>query len=280
MKPTDRNNLLRYNSHHPKAMIQSLLYSQLLRVKRLVEDPSLAEKRLDEMCLKFTQRAYPRPLIQKHRVRVKGLDRHSLLADMIRPSVEPRITFISTHLKISNQIWSAIRREWHILGDTLQNIDEFKNPPRMAYRRPNNLKDRLVKADIGRNIDISSNTFKAPRKGCFPCLRCGNCGNLQRGDRFTHPITGEQFQSKYFLTCNTHFVIYILQCPCNMLYVGEMTMACRIRLNKHKSVIRTGREDLPVPKHFKDKGHTLKDLTFFIIDHIMRLRRVAIEGWL
>lgn len=49
VKPTDRNNLLKYDSHHPHSTIKSLPYSQLLRVKRIVQDPNLVSKRLDEI---------------------------------------------------------------------------------------------------------------------------------------------------------------------------------------------------------------------------------------
>lgn len=36
-------------------------------------------------------------------------------------------------------------KEWHILGDTMGDICEFKNPPIMTYIRPTNIQDRLIK---------------------------------------------------------------------------------------------------------------------------------------
>lgn len=70
-----RNNLLKYDSHHPRATIDSLSYSQLLRVKRIVEDPALVNDRLDDVCVKFISRGYPQRLIKKHRDRTDQIGR-------------------------------------------------------------------------------------------------------------------------------------------------------------------------------------------------------------
>lgn len=267
-KPTDRNNLLLYSSHHPKPMLQSLPYSQLLRVKRIVDDPEKRTKRLDEMCEKFHERGYPRSLIKKHRKNVDTLNKNSLVGDKKDTSTEPRITFVTTYSGVSDSIRNLIRKEWHILGDALTNVKEFEIPPRIAYRRKKNVKDKLVRAVQDTDQHKQPKIFKSKRKGCFPCLKCNNCTHMIRGDTFTHPKTNEKFKINTFLTCSSTHVIYVLQCPCNLLYVGETTMMCRVRINKHKSTIRTKRIDLPVSKLFLDFGHKINDLKFAIIDQI------------
>lgn len=45
------------------------------------------------------------------------------------------------------------------------------------------------------------------------------------------------------------------------------------RISKHKSTIRTGLNDLPVPKHFAEKAHSISQLRFRVIDSILTLRR-------
>lgn len=45
LSPTDRNNILRSESQHPRGMVWPLLYSQFLRVKQIVDDPEIAETR-------------------------------------------------------------------------------------------------------------------------------------------------------------------------------------------------------------------------------------------
>ncbi|CAJ0966090.1 unnamed protein product [Ranitomeya imitator] len=58
VKYTDRNNLLHFSSEHPRSMVESLPWSQLLWVRRIVSNDILVDKRLDEMCLKFLVRGY------------------------------------------------------------------------------------------------------------------------------------------------------------------------------------------------------------------------------
>lgn len=144
-------------------MVESLPYSQLLCVKIIVEDPMVAHNRLYEMCLKFSERAYPHKLINRHRKRIDAMDRQEYL------------------------------RQMYIEGTT---------------------------------------------QGLFPLPTVVNTRLKER----------------------RLFVIYILKCPCALLYVGEMMTKCQISINKHKFTIRTGRLDVPVAKHFSENGHDINDL--------------------
>lgn len=121
-------------------------------------------------------------------------------------------------------------------------------------------------------INSTQMVFKTLRKGCYPYLRCSNCENLNKGHCFVHQTTGKVYEIKHYLTCDSDYIIYIIQCPCGLLYVGETTMKCKARINKHKSTIRTQRRELPIPKNFLDMGHNIKELKFSIKDHVPRRR--------
>ncbi|CAJ0928078.1 unnamed protein product [Ranitomeya imitator] len=60
VKITDRNNLLHFSSEHLRKMVESLPWSQLLRVRRIVSCEILIDERLEEMCQKFMLRGYPK----------------------------------------------------------------------------------------------------------------------------------------------------------------------------------------------------------------------------
>ncbi|OCU02254.1 hypothetical protein XELAEV_18008015mg [Xenopus laevis] len=42
---------------------------------------------------------------------------------------------------------------------------------------------------------------------------------------------------------STFFVIYVLKCPCGMLFVGKTIRPVNIRIKKHKNTIRNFKED-------------------------------------
>lgn len=109
--------------------------------------------------------------------------------------------------------------------------------------------------------------------GNFPCMGCACCSHMLRGDTFTHPHTGQVFKIRQRYTCTSRFVIYMITCPCGLVYVGETTMEIRMRISKHKSTIRTGLNELTLPKHFEEQAHTIGQLRFRVIDSVPPLRR-------
>ncbi|CAJ0966383.1 unnamed protein product [Ranitomeya imitator] len=68
-KPTDRNNLLLYNSCHPKSTRNSLPQSQFKRVSRIVSNPTVRQSRLHEMSKKFEDREYPCTLLNTEMIK-------------------------------------------------------------------------------------------------------------------------------------------------------------------------------------------------------------------
>ncbi|CAJ0946807.1 unnamed protein product [Ranitomeya imitator] len=144
-----------------------------------------------------------------------------------------------------------------MLSNCLPRIKEFREPPLFSYRRGKNIKDYVVKSDIG--------PFKNP---CQTTIT----GVSQKGFHYQTP-GHKEYTIKQFLTCNSDHVICLLECPCKLWYVGETTCELKVRMNNHRHSIRKKRLDLPVSKHFVELKHTEKDLKFRIIDKIPIQRR-------
>lgn len=112
VKNTDRNNLLQFKSLHPRGMLESLPYSQLLRIKRIVDDPRKYNRRKYEMGRKFLDRGYPKKLIEGHIQKVDELDEDNTLQKKVTVSKSNRIPFVSTYNQISTQVSKII---WMIM---------------------------------------------------------------------------------------------------------------------------------------------------------------------
>lgn len=128
-------------------------------------------------------------------------------------------------------------------------------PPLMSYRKAPSLRDKLVKSDIGTSRRDTQTTCGPPRKGNFPCLNSTFCNNMLKGDTFSHPHSGKRFQIHDRYTCSSKYVVYMISCPCGLIYIGETTMEVRKRITKHKSTIRNKMVELPIPKHFIERNH-------------------------
>ncbi|CAJ0916116.1 unnamed protein product [Ranitomeya imitator] len=233
-KPTDCNNLLRYDSCHPKSTRDSLPRSQFKRVTRIVSDSATRQTRLQEMADKFKSRNYPPTLLATEMTR--ALEDREINSPTTKP---PRLPFVHDHHPSMNKVHNLIHKHWPLLTKAYPNISIFKNPPLMCLRRPQNIKDKVVRADIGHNNKTSTRTLTGlHRTGTFPCLNCMSCSNIIKGNEVVHPRTGKSYPIKDFFTCETNFVVYIIKCPCGLLYVGETTQAIRDRISGHKSTIR------------------------------------------
>lgn len=66
-KDTDWNTLLRFDSCHPRKMVESLPYSQVIRAKRIIGEVEDMEAALDGMANDFRIRGYPQKLIDDQR---------------------------------------------------------------------------------------------------------------------------------------------------------------------------------------------------------------------
>ncbi|CAJ0928452.1 unnamed protein product [Ranitomeya imitator] len=135
----------------------------------------------------------------------------------------------------------------------LNTIQEFQVPFMSCFRRPTNLRDRLVRADVGSTKRLPLQTFlDTPKIGTFPCLHCSQCGNVQRGDKFFHPHT-VSLRSR--------------------ICWGETTQHVRDRISQHKSSTRCGKTYLPLPYHFAPKKHNISQLRFQVLEQIPCPRR-------
>ncbi|CAJ0920813.1 unnamed protein product [Ranitomeya imitator] len=268
-KPTDTNNLLHYTSCHPASTKNSLPRSQFAGIKRIVSDRNLVPTRLDEMANKFRNRQYPHELLTKEKAR--ALEPH--LESPTTPTRE-RVTFVHTHHPIIPTIYTTIHKHWSILAKSYPNIEAFQTPALMCKRRPQNIRDNLVRADIGSFSRVPKQTFLGTdRRGTFPCLSCACCSNIIKGDKITHPHSGKYYNIKGFYTCDTNYVVYLLKCPCGLLYVGETTQHLRDRIASHKSTIRCKKTWLPVPHHFVSANHNVSQLRVQVIEQVERPRR-------
>ncbi|XP_056409446.1 uncharacterized protein LOC130328055 [Hyla sarda] len=143
IKPTDCNMLLKFESCHPRPMVNSLPFSQMLRARRITDTKDKLETALKRMTDNFAKRGYPRDLVQRHRTHVEQMEE----VPERRIKNDTRVPFVTTYSEDSKAIGSIIRKHWHIIQDCC-NISEFNSYPLLSYRRQTNLKDRLVKADI------------------------------------------------------------------------------------------------------------------------------------
>lgn len=124
--------------------------------------------------------------------------------------------------------------------------------PKFIYRRLLSFADKIVQKVL--DPPSRPSTFW-DRNVFFSCRRCLACREVNRPLRdvesFTSTSNNKEFTIKDFITCNTSYVVYALQCPCGLIYIGRTKRLLRVRIAEHIANIKIGFKDHNVSLHFK-----------------------------
>ncbi|CAH2222048.1 Hypothetical predicted protein [Pelobates cultripes] len=169
-KPTDRNTILHYNSAHPKNLIKSIPKAQFLRVMRNNSKETTKRIQLQEMKMKFLDRGY------SERVLDKALEEAEENATTLQDITEvPKLIFPMTFHSKTQKINSIVKRNWNMLACDNSLPKEFKQSPRICYRRNRNLKDILMKTDP---VESYTEQKITQVRGSVRCLGCVTCSHM------------------------------------------------------------------------------------------------------
>ena len=146
-----------------------------------------------------------------------------------------RVPLVVTYHPNLPKLQRTIRRYHHILQDSERLREAIPSLPIIAFRRPRNLRDLLVRAIVSpKNSDVPGN-FRCEAR------RCKTCPILVTTDTFTSSVTGERFNLKLRASCKTSNIIYLIQCRrCGLQYVGETGQPLHYRMNGHRFDISHG----------------------------------------
>lgn len=141
------------------------------------------------------------------------------------------------------------------------------------YRGVSSIKDRVVQNILDPPVRP---LFFHKLIGYYKCGRCWilfcqfNCHKPKTIVVFGSNTTIKTYTAKPLITCSTTHVVYLLQCPCGLQYVGRTTSALSIRLNEHISNITKGFKNHSVSRHYDLVHNRDPRGTLFVgIDHFV-----------
>ena len=75
VKPTDARSYLNISSAHPKHIFSGIVYSQCLRLRRIINNQDRLKQRLTELCQAFEKSGYPKAMLVKISSKVLNMTR-------------------------------------------------------------------------------------------------------------------------------------------------------------------------------------------------------------
>lgn len=267
-KSTNVHQYLHYQSNHPKHCFKSIIYSQAIRIVRIVHDKHYMIHRLRTLTYDLIYRGYPKDIIRQQIIRA--------LKTQQRPNNYHYVTTTKGHMnrpplvitynKKLDDMGYVLHRLFNNIKDHPTINAQITNPPILAFRKPKNLGNYFIHSKY---IDSDDNITPAVHN-----KRCKMCPRLLRIHTLSSLVTPETIHIDPTLRCTTTNVIYAIVCKlCKHIYIGETSLQLNIRFTHHRHHILRDKPLTPVAMHFHSSGHTYEHVTITPITRVTNTQR-------
>ena len=261
IKSTDARVYLHFSSFHPRYTFKSIVYSQCLRYRRIINDDIRLHRRLLELKECFIRSGYPSRLvegvIQDVSSRRRNLDYKK--RDKTPPN---KVLWIQTYGPATPVITDAVKEANTILSKSPA-WEGDDNVMGVVNRRPCNLGDLILKRkklalDTSQSPEGTTRCTPFPtpgikRKAGRPCASC----NLMSDSNSVISSTNGRIYSTPKADCKSKNIIYCATCiHCSKQYVGKSTNRLQKRVSGHRShmndiVFDSDSDDATLAEHLK-----------------------------
>ena len=229
-KPTNILQYLHFESYHPFETKKSLPFSLTVRARRICSTQDDLNRQCELIATSLQKRGYPKSLVNRQ-------INQAISAN--EPKSKPNSTDIPLVVPYHeglNKLRTLLTSGYKILNASPLTSNLFSRPPRLVYRKPPNLRNKLVRPKFNPE-NFNSEPTSAPR-GSHPCNtpRCRSCAIHKPSTEFNSRLTNRTYPIPGHYTCSSENLIYQLQCKhCNAEYIGLTTNTLRQRMNGHRA---------------------------------------------
>lgn len=124
------------------------------------------------------------------------------------------------------QIERIVRKHWDIVRADSHLSAILPEKPRFKYRRAPTLRDHLAKKLKRPPTKKKFSFFEG--KGYYPCKSC----------YATSTVTIKEYVIEDLISCRTEGLVYLLECPCQIQYIGRTKRELWKRLREHVQNIK------------------------------------------
>ncbi|PIK43184.1 hypothetical protein BSL78_19969 [Apostichopus japonicus] len=265
-KPTNKHNYLLPSSCHPRHCTRNIPYSQALRIRRICSSEVDFDSRTKELSQHLLNRQYFRGTIENAIKKAKSKPRTETLTYKTRQTSSKRVPLVTEFHPGLPPLANIIQKNFHLLQGTERLKSVFPELPVIAFKRPSNLRDILVRASFRDDTPLGES--KTETTGSSPCTQnCKTCLLVDSTGAFQSNQTKRTFQIRHKINCLSKNVIYLIYCNiCNLQYIGESKNTLRMRMTQHRSAIKTKKIYQPVANHFNLQNHSIENLRVIAID--------------
>ena len=228
-KETDSQAYLNFFSAHPNHTFSGNVYSQSLRLRRIINSREKLELRLAELAEAFKKAGYPENMINNITQKVLNSDRDISLKERQELDVNEKIIVVST-----------FEADEEIVKTVKESEENFKRT--QSFRNQSGPLFKFVKK-VGPNLKSNLNQLKKQALGtkrgkASMCggRGCKTCRLLMRNPTTT--VGGKKIKLMEG-TCKSRNIIYLAQCQiCEKPYTGRTVQQLQKRTKGHRHCYR------------------------------------------
>ena len=282
-KKTDRNMYLLTSSCHPAHVTANIPFSLALRIVRICSEQESRDKRLAELKEMLLDRDYKPKIIDAAINKAKGISRQEALKRVVKDKSSDRAVFVVRYDPGLPSITKIVHKHWRSMTSDPHMKAIFPKPPLIAYKRPMNIRDKLIRARVP---PPPSNRPTRVKNGMFKCNKpCSICPyvKVQKSVKSTTNTTSVELHKHH--TCNDENICYIIECgKCQQQYIGETEFTVRQRFLQHRGYVRREETGQATGNHFSLPGHSMADMTISVLERITTsdpmYRKVRESHWI
>ena len=229
-KPTDSPSFLNFSSHHPNHIFSSIVYSQAIRYRRIINSNEKFHQRLSELSETFHECGYPEGMVKNILNKVRGFSRNIIPKDKTPKVSDPiPIRIVSTYgandfLEQTLEKYEILLRQTSSFCSLNANTKMFDHVYRTAPKLGGLLsstKQLVIGNGPGPTIPCGSGR-------CQSCPLMTNKDTVSFKDKSLRPKSG---------SCLARNIIYFASCLlCLKGYVGKTICQLRTRINGHRAL--------------------------------------------
>lgn len=275
-KTTNTFTYLHGKSNHPPSTFKGVTKGENIRILRNTSDENTYLNTMDFINNQFKRRRYPSRLTTNPPINFS--ERDSLF--LTNNSSSSRCPTFITTFDPSVPVRDIIHDDWPRISSNPELRKFFLNPPAVSYKHSPNLSQLLTRAKLDHTIDTNIASFEAPQihSISYPSKnikcrhsQCGTCSQLSERGYYSSYQTKIYYQIPDIYSCNSHHVIYLLECKvCQKQYVGETHTTIRQRMLHHRNMSKTA-TNRPLYSHILNHRATFEIYSLTIIDQVMNL---------
>ena len=173
---------------------------------------------------------------------------------------------------------AILRKHWRTMTSDPYLKEAFPLPPMVAYKRPENVKNKLITTKVP---PLTSQRPQRTQPGMKKCLDCKICPYVRNCKYVKSTETEVTIEISKEVTCKSRNIIYCITCrKCKIQYIGESERTLIERFSEHLGYVHNEHMNKATGGHFNQKGHSVSDMEVAIIEKIFSQDPLVILGYL